>query len=110
MPLFDAAWRNVDSRMRAGPLRTNNAIEAFVNACALPAKHDDLPHICRFLEAVHIRRNMKCGETLVATQGPFIDRETADLEAVRTNRPEGRQGRGARGMRRLRCCSETAEI
>ena len=28
MPLFDTAWWNVDSMMRAGPLRTNNAIEA----------------------------------------------------------------------------------
>ena len=34
MPLFDTAWRNGDNLMKTGPLRANNAIEAFDNAFA----------------------------------------------------------------------------
>ena len=60
-PLFDTTWWNVDNRMRAWPLRTNNAIEAFGDAFACSAVQADHPHIGVFLDAVHLQQNMKCG-------------------------------------------------
>ena len=90
-PLFDTEWWNVDSRMHTGALRTNNAIEAFHNAFACSAVQADHPHICRFLEAIHLQQNMKCGATEVATQHPITDREMAELEAGRTKCVEKRQ-------------------
>ena len=90
-PLFGTAWWNVDNRMHAGSLRANNAIEAFNNAFACSAVQAGHPHTGRFLEAVHIQHNMKCGATQVSTQGPFADRESAELEAGRTKNVEKRQ-------------------
>ena len=63
-PLFDTAWWEVESRMRAGSLRTNNDVEAPRNAIASSEVHDGIPQLGRFVESARLQQNRNFGETV----------------------------------------------
>ena len=70
----------VESRTRAGSLRTNNAIESFRNAFAFSSAQADRPDVARFLESAHMQQNMSCGAIAFSTHTPITDRELAEIE------------------------------
>ena len=75
------------------PLRGNNAPDAFNNALACTVVQAARPHIGRFLEAQHLRKNTKCVATkTVSAQRPIADRGLAEVGGRLRNHVEKRQG------------------